>query len=81
MIKVYGRSECIYCEKVCDLLKDYDYEFSYLDVELPDNMVHKQELKKRGLATVPQVDMGDGIFRNYTDTKYYLGNKRLTWLE
>ena len=72
MIYVYGTQDCPYCDKAKDLLDANKLDYRYYDVS--EDTAARAELKRRGLATVPQIfkHAGNGHMAHwggYTDLK------------
>lgn len=82
MLTIYGKQDCIYCERAVDTAKNYNIEFIYKSLEEAENLEELKDRLPKGLTkvTVPQiwsfshyvggyVDMINDI-DNITDLKY-----------
>ena len=70
MIYVYGRKECVYCDKAIALLDESGLDYTYIDIyEKPETL---EMMRRRGHATVPQVYNGDIHIGGYTDAEAWL---------
>ena len=71
MIVVYGKDNCVFCEKAKDLLQSKGLSYEYIDVyEDDDALVMFQE---KGLKTVPQIWVDHHRVGGYTELVEYLG--------
>lgn len=66
MVVIYGRPNCVYCEKARELCVDYKLDYEYRNIV---NDVFKSELKEKvpDAKTVPQIWMGDRYIGGYTE--------------
>lgn len=71
MYTVYSAEWCGYCQKAKQLLKETDNVFMVKDIE--ENPGFKDNLKGRGLKTIPQIWAPDGTHvGGYDDLVEYL---------
>lgn len=66
---VFGRKACPWCDKVKDLLTLYQIPFYYYDIDI-HNL--RDELKRNGFNTVPQVFRNGRNIGGYEATEKFL---------
>lgn len=58
MIEIYGRFDCVWCDRAQELCRQYSLDFQYKAIDDPwDGEKNTQELKERvpNAKTVPQI--------------------------
>lgn len=65
MFMVYGRSNCVYCEKATELLRMRGMEYAYIDIQYNETL--KKHFEEQGYSTVPVILIEDEIIGGYTD--------------
>ncbi len=68
---VFGRPNCLWCEKAMDLLDDQTIEYRSTLVE-----EHRLQLVDNGFTTVPQIWHNGQYVGGYDDLVKYLNNRR-----
>lgn len=70
-IEVYGKSQCIYCDRAKGVLADIGVAFAYIDAGQPEN---RAELLERvpGVKTVPQIFINGELIGGFDDLVLYL---------
>lgn len=67
---MYTKDDCIWCEKLKQLLTDLDEKYTEFNVE--DDRQHLKFLKDSGFKTVPQVFYNGFYIGDYEKTKEHL---------
>lgn len=65
MIKIYGKSNCPYCDKAKALAEDKGVCYSYIDLSQDTEAL--LEFKTKGFRTVPIIYDGDEYIGGYTE--------------
>lgn len=63
-LRIYGRDDCIFCQKAIDVISDHGIPYDYWDVDDLDNLDRLKELRPE-VKTVPQIfalDKGEEIY-------------------
>lgn len=55
MIVIYGKSECIFCDRAKKLCHDYRLQYEYRDVMSQPELLEEFKTKFPGVRTVPQI--------------------------
>lgn len=71
MIVVYGKDNCVFCEKAKDLLQSKGLSYEYIDVYEDDSALVM--FRERGFKTVPQIWIDHHHVGGYTELVEYLG--------
>lgn len=66
-LRIYGRDDCIFCQKAIDVVSDHGIQYDYWDVDDIDNLSRLKKLQPE-VKTVPQIFVLD----NGEET-YYIG--------
>lgn len=75
LLKIVTRDNCIWCERVQELLADHNYTF---EVWKPPLKILKEWLKARGLTTVPQVLNDERLVGGFEVVKALIEKGELT---
>lgn len=67
MIVIYGRDNCIFCEKSKKLCQDYQLRYEYLDVMSRPSLIEEFKQKFPGVRTVPQILWDGRHIGGYTE--------------
>lgn len=70
MFKIYGKPNCIFCEKAVSCLKSLDLSYEYIDLSVDVNSL--QRIKSEGHKTVPVIFFNEGLIGGYTELEEYL---------
>lgn len=70
MFKIYGKPNCIFCEKAVACLKSLNLLYEYIDLSVDGDSLHK--IKSEGHKTVPVIFFNDDLVGGYTELKEYL---------
>ena len=71
--KVYGSSQCVWCDRVAKLLEDSGIDIEKVDVSQGKEIVKEmQEAAGKKVNTVPQVIIDGEYVGGYTETERYL---------
>lgn len=71
MIVVYGKDNCVFCEKAKDLLQSKGLSYEYIDVYEDESALTM--FQENGLKTVPQIWVDHHHVGGYTELVEYLG--------
>ena len=71
--KVYGSSQCVWCDRVAKLLEDIGVEIEKIDVSQGKEFIKEMQdaAGKKG-NTVPQVIIDNEYVGGYTETERFL---------
>lgn len=58
MFEVYGRNNCVWCERAKALLNEKGLPFAYYNIEEDSKALHEFKFIFRGAKTVPQICIG-----------------------
>lgn len=75
MILIYGNTNCIWCDRAKALCKQYDLEYEYKSIQVPEFFQELQE-KVPGVKTVPQIFWHDKYIGGYDQFVTELENTR-----
>lgn len=74
MIWIYGKEDCIWCDKAVQYLTDTNREFTYIDIHEPGVL---DFLKLRGFKTVPQIFIEQKHIGGYNDLIFYFDQDKI----
>ena len=75
-VYIYGAPGCIWCERAKDLAKQYDLEFTYVDVK--ENIDNQKAFRMRfpDAKTIPQIVWNGNHIGGYTEFATEIENTR-----
>ncbi|MFA9261782.1 MAG: glutaredoxin family protein [Undibacterium sp.] len=65
-LKVYGKSDCVYCEMAKTYLESKSFQYDYIDADIPAN-VDALRLIHPAFLTVPQILIGSRIIGGFEE--------------
>ena len=79
MFEIYGRDNCIWCDRAKNLLDEYNYNWYYMSIEGEENFQFRNEFKVffPGAKSVPQIrfEWKEDVYENiggYTELVEWL---------
>jgi len=76
--KVYGSSQCVWCDRVAKLLEDSGADIEKVDVSQGKEYIKEmQEAAGEKVNTVPQVIIDGKYVGGYTEVERYINVNRL----
>lgn len=73
-VKIYGKDNCIFCERAKELLTTFGYSYDYLKYGKDFDINDIKEITGRDKPTVPQIIIHDKLIGGYTELIEYLEN-------
>ncbi len=71
--KVYGSSQCVWCDRVAKLLEDSGIDIEKIDISQGKEFIKEmQDAAGKKVNTVPQVIIDDEYVGGYTETERFL---------
>ena len=71
--KVYGSSQCVWCDRVAKLLEDSGIDIEKIDISQGKEFIKEmQAAAGKKVNTVPQVIIDDEYVGGYTETERFL---------
>ena len=71
--KVYGSSQCVWCDRVAKLLEDCGIDIEKIDISQGKEFIKEmQDAAGKKVNTVPQVIIDDEYVGGYTETERFL---------
>ena len=75
--KVYGSSQCVWCDRVAKLLEDSGIEIEKIDVSQGKEFIKEmQEAAGEKVNTVPQVIIDGEYVGGFTETERWINTKK-----
>ena len=84
MIKVYTIPDCFYCKKAKELLTEYSYNFSEINLTREEyvtkinNFITLEQRNNVIIKKAPQILIGETLIGGYTDLKEYIESLELS---
>ena len=73
---VYSGTNCVWCDRVMDLLKDHIDDITKIDVSIDkENLKAMQEACGKKVNTVPQVIINGEHIGGYTETERWINQR------
>ena len=73
---VYSATNCVWCDRVIDLLKEHVDDISKIDVSIDkENLKEMHEACGKKINTVPQVIIDGVHIGGYTETERYINQQ------
>ena len=71
--KVYGSSQCVWCDRVAKLLEDSGIDIEKIDISQGKEFIKEmQDAAGKKVNTVPQVIIDNEYVGGYTETERFL---------
>ena len=75
--KIYGSSQCVWCDRVAKLLEDNGAEIEKIDVSQGKEFIKEmQDAAGKKVNTVPQVIIDDVYVGGFTETERWINIKK-----
>lgn len=78
MVIIYGKPNCIYCERAKNLLSGLMIQYEYKDISDPNIRDELLDLVPAA-KTVPQIWVGDSYIGGYIELVDYISNRPTSW--
>ena len=76
---VYSGTNCVWCDRVVDLLKDHIDDITKIDVSIDkENLKQMHEACGKKVNTVPQVIIDGKHIGGFTETERYINKLKVT---
>ena len=73
---VYSGTNCVWCDRVVNLLKEYGEEITKIDLDSKEKVKEMQEACGKKVNTVPQVIIDGKHIGGYTETERYINQRK-----
>lgn len=74
MIWIYGKDDCIWCDKAVQYLTDTNRMYRYININEPGVLDY---LRLKGLKTVPQIWLDGNHIGGYNDLIFYFDQDKI----
>ena len=74
MFTVIGHKDCAYCKQALMLLATKGESFNYRDARQEENKLMVEDMKAKGLNTVPQIWKDDELIGGFSDLQLHFVN-------
>ena len=71
---VYSGTNCVWCTRVIDLLKQHEDDITKIDLDSKEKIKEMKKACGKDVNTVPQVIIDDVYIGGYTEVERYLNH-------